>query len=653
MLFFKNRYLSLTSVNIVCRYLLLAFMFLISGKTHAQIPADTLFIKADGGTYALNQHLYYYQSSKKLSPVLAYQLADKGVFTKLYPNEAINVGITDDYFWAVFTLNNQLRTAGSFYFQLNNPNLNLVQLFQKTDSGYLSLGRAGVSLPFHTRPYNHYDLVFPITLQPGATGSYVVLMDKRGEIFSAKPTLVDAQTFKEQEQKLYVLLGVLIGIMVFNILVNLFLWLTIKDKIHLLYAIYVLATMAWLFSNMGLDFQYLFPNDPSFFAISQGVFGGITMVLMAQLASVFLGLKRNNSLFKPWLNTAKIVVLVQTPLWYVIYRWFPHLNWLKEIQSTVFIMAILCIAVCIVLVAVEKVRQKYAPAWFYLAAMSYLAFSIFKTCFTVLVYHDISKIVSPPSDVQIGLVVESIIIFLGIIYRYNLYKKERENLQHKLIQQRFEMMQEIVEAQEDERKRIAQDIHDDVGSTLGTLLLHISNNPNNHDQKDHASHYEKSIDLGRKAIKDLRNIAHDLLPKDFTERGIFRILNSRVDELNIVGNIRFTLITDGNDQHITNIFSITIYRIINELVNNILKHSQASLATIQLLVTDVEIIIITEDNGIGLSNGPGTKGIGLKNIYSRIGFLHGKINIDDSDKGTSVIIEIPFEPDANQIKDED
>lgn len=609
-----------------------------------QTVPDTLLIN-NGVNYPLNQHLYYYQSPEKLSPAQAYNLAGTGVFTKLYPDEAINAGITDNYFWAIFTLKNQLSTSGNFYFQVNNPNLNLVQLFQKTAGGFVSLGRGGISLPFHARPYSYYDLVFPITLPAGAEATYVVLMDKREEIFSAKPMLTSARSFKKQEQKFYVLLGIFTGIMGFNILINLFLWLSIKDKIHLLYAIYVLATMAWLFSSVGLDFQYLFPNNPSFFAISQGVFGGITMVLMAQLASVFLGLKRGNSAFKVWLDIAKIVVLVQTPLWYIIYRWFPQLDWLKAIQSTVFIAAILCIAVCIVVVAIEKVRQKYAPAWFYLAAMSYLAFSIFKTCFTVLVYHDISKIISPPSDVQIGLMVESIIIFLGIIYRYNLYKKERENLQQKLVQQQFEMMQEIVAAQENERKRIAQDIHDDVGSTLGTLLLHISNSQESYD--------EKSIDLGRKAINDLRNIAHDLLPKDFTERGIFHILKNRVDELNSIGSIRFTLITDGNDQRIENIFSITIYRIINELVNNILKHAQASLATIQLLVTDIEIIIIIEDNGIGISNSTGTKGIGLKNIYSRIAFLHGKINIDDNPEGTSIIIEIPLKQHANQIKDED
>jgi signal transduction histidine kinase len=258
-----------------------------------------------------------------------------------------------------------------------------------------------------------------------------------------------------------------------------------------------------------------------------------------------------------------------------------------------------------------------------------------------------------PNDMQIGLVIEAVIIFIGIIYRYNLYKNDKEQLLLQLNKQQKETMQQIITAQEEERKRIAQDIHDDVGSTLGSLLLHISSLPGKQQQQDFEqdSHYQKSIAIGQKAISDLRAISHDLLPRDFTELGIFHILQSRVDELNAIGNIHFTLITEGDDKGIEPIFSITIYRIINELINNVLKHSQASSATVQLLMTGTEIIVMLEDNGVGMANNTG-KGIGLKNVLSRTEFLHGKINIDDSAAGTSVIIEIPVENNNLQNRDE-
>ena len=206
------------------------------------------------------------------------------------------------------------------------------------------------------------------------------------------------------------------------------------------------------------------------------------------------------------------------------------------------------------------------------------------------------------------------------------------------------LTENIITIQEQERKRIAEDLHDDIGATLSALHLHISNIP---EQILSGSNilqqfYAKSLSLALKAATDVRGLSHDLLPKDFAELGLFTILQNRIDELNASCNTLFTLITDGKEKELTNIYSVTIYRIINELISNIIHHSQAQIAFIQILINLNELQIIAEDNGIGIPEVKTKNGIGMKNILSRVEFLKGKLNIDSSKKGTTIIINIPI-----------
>src|SRR5690606_1665258 len=101
-----------------------------------------------------------------------------------------------------------------------------------------------------------------------------------------------------------------------------------------------------------------------------------------------------------------------------------------------------------------------------------------------------------------------------------LLKKERTRLQKELAFQELEMNRQIIKAQEDERRRLAQDLHDDVGASLSTLMLHISNLPDIPVwNKETALRYnERSLAIGKKALKDLRSISHDLMPKDFKNK---------------------------------------------------------------------------------------------------------------------------------------
>ena len=144
-----------------------------------------------------------------------------------------------------------------------------------------------------------------------------------------------------------------------------------------------------------------------------------------------------------------------------------------------------------------------------------------------------------------------------------------------------------------------------------------------------------------KACTDLREISHNLMPKNFEQLGLIETLKENFISLNHSGKIAFEFVYQV-EHPIESNMEITIYRIVNELVNNINRHSLATKATIQMLSFNEGINIMAEDNGIGFSQEEDKTGLGMQNIRSRVNYLNGKIQVDSNPNGTTIAIDIPL-----------
>lgn len=628
---------------LIARFSILLYFSILCSYSFAGVQPDTLSI-SNRELYPLNEHLYWLKTKDKITADSAYQLLMNGAGERLAPQQSLNSRFGNDYYWTLFTLKNPGLEDAALFYQFNNPTVNRIEVYKVVDGHIQHRIRTGALFPFKTRGYSYHDFVIPIEIKANQYVTYLIMAEKRGELFSITPELMSAAYFKKKETHVYLVLGIIIGIMVFNILINLFLGISLNYKLHYLYTLYVSVTLLWIFGSIKIDYQLLFPDYPLLFKISQPLTGGITMILMAQLAIVFLQLKKSKTRIFVMLNAAKWLLIAILPFRVALYMAFPKYAWLGQKASIIYLIAIAGIAIGMVWAAVVRIRQGFKPAWFYLAAIAYLAFSIFKTCYTVLYMADVSDLISVPSDIQQGIIVETIIIFIGIIYRYNLYKKEKEELNNKLTEQKIEMTNRIVIAQEEERKRIAQDLHDDVGATLSTLLLHVTNLPDKPEWQTPfaVQHNQRSITISRKALTDLRNISHDLLPKDFNTLGFFQVLQNRIEEINTLNRTRFWLNTEGDDHLLSEMQAITLYRITNELVTNIIKHARAARSNIDVVVMAPTVTILVDDDGIGFDDITTKNGIGIKNVHSRVGFLNGNINIDKNKQGTTIIVTVPI-----------
>lgn len=234
-----------------------------------------------------------------------------------------------------------------------------------------------------------------------------------------------------------------------------------------------------------------------------------------------------------------------------------------------------------------------------------------------------------------------------ILLLYNRRRlKQRADYERRLNRQRGDLLGAVIEAQDGERKRIAQDIHDTLGSMLSAVKLNLSRLEADTQvlSREQTLAYQTGIRLLDQASTELRNIARNIMPAGLSKIGLPAAVKGFLDTLGASPGLAITYNVHGLDQRLPEALEISLYRILMELINNVIRHAKATQLTIQLIRHPTYVNIVVEDNGIGLelsSAGP-PRGMGMSNIISRINYLKGTIDIDAKrGTGTTVLIDVP------------
>ena len=159
---------------------------------------------------------------------------------------------------------------------------------------------------------------------------------------------------------------------------------------------------------------------------------------------------------------------------------------------------------------------------------------------------------------------------------------------------------------------------------------------------DNMAVFERSLDMIDNSIKELRRVAHNMMPELLTKFGLDEALKEYCNTINATNLLSLKYQSMGMDSRLEKSIEIITYRIIQELLNNIMKHAAATEAMVQLIKEDGRFSIIVEDNGKGFdtSSLKNDKGAGLINIQSRVDYLKGRLDIhSEAGKGTLVNIE--------------
>jgi signal transduction histidine kinase len=197
----------------------------------------------------------------------------------------------------------------------------------------------------------------------------------------------------------------------------------------------------------------------------------------------------------------------------------------------------------------------------------------------------------------------------------------------------------LIEGQETERNRIAKELHDG-------LCVELANTKH----KIELAIKETNLEILFEAINKIdeissttRNISHNMSPYVLKRYGLGHAFNDFIEQTEKQTDIKFNVHLYGLENRLDETLEISLYRIVQELTANIIKHSRATEAEIQILQNEEKINIVISDNGIGFNDKTiiTNNGIGLQNVKSRIEILNGVINIDSQEQhGTTIIIEI-------------
>ncbi len=246
------------------------------------------------------------------------------------------------------------------------------------------------------------------------------------------------------------------------------------------------------------------------------------------------------------------------------------------------------------------------------------------------------------------IIASSLGLLLLLLYiRYLKYKhRQKMKMEMAILNQKEQQTKKILQAEVKERKRIGEELHDGLGQYLSLIKLKIT------DYLDKVTPDENKLNSGLlslktiidQALNELRNISHNLSPIFLQEKGLSSALVDLTNRIrnNCKCNIELE-ITGLNNKKLSNEIEHTLYRIVQELLNNVIRHAQAENVFMQIVCNESELTLMVEDDGKGFDKEKANKGMGLININTRLANMGGTFEVDTMpERGTIISVSMPL-----------
>lgn len=594
-----------------------------------------LLIAASYSSFASDIYIYE-DKNRTLSPQKVKELFIAGEFNPL-PQGDFNPGFTKSNFWLA------IKPSGSAADQnliVGNAHINRLEFYTANPGGIHLMYQTGDYYPFKQRPLRHRFFVFPI--EAGLNSLYLIKVDKHNESLQLRVEILSDEHFFQRTSKESLITGILWGITVLLILFGCFLFITVKEKLYLYYVLYILSGTLWILADKGYGYQFLWPDSPDFASLARPIFNCIAMIMLLEFMQVFIRQTKASIFYKP-------ILIIKFIAGFTSFAFLVYPDGLY--QYSFFFLGLLIFTgistqVLIALSLAEKIRQNNVQAWYYLISIFMLiVFSI-----TELLVHTGNS--GPQINylsnygIQTGLIIEAIILTFGLAHRFNTYKNEKEHLLLEVNRKQNEITERIIETQEMERKKIADQLHDDIGSLLSVVSLQLSSVLENSRKTDSRIKLRKAREVLESVSETVRSISHTLNPLAIEKYGFKNAITDLFNNINLADKLHIEYIIMGFEDHKNADMNLIndLYRIIKELVNNVIKHSEASHCLIQVIEHEDSISVMVEDNGKGIMDENKLKnGIGIENIRARINYFEGQIEfLGMPDGGLLINIEIPL-----------
>lgn len=610
----------LNSVVILSAFLFSGMLF----PLQSQVPVIQLNSDIDGNR--VTNQLAAGTSEVLLSPE---QIWDRLRFEGL--SAVSNFGFTEEYHWVGFTAVNE-SDASIWLLEIMNPHINEIFMYMRAHHGdeWVQLDHTGRATPFSSRRVAHFNFVLPIELDDGDQADILLILDKRRSSLSYHMKLHSVDGFNTAQQVHYAAYGIYFGMFFLVILATAIAFLTSYNRIYLSYLFYVLAVGLFVFNDTGLAHQYIYPWSDTIGGAARIVLIYAVLLTFIRFTQHYFNIDQVFPKINRLLNLIIASIIVHGAIYYFFTDWF-------RINATLMIvilysMILFTIGLAIYTVALYYKIEKQISILFITAfSFIFVAGGIFISQEFGLL-PEFQTLFTP---IQIGSALEIVFLSFALAWRVRMVEKDQLTLKDRIHRLKMEKLVAYIDGSEREKNRISMDLHDSVGNRLAQLKRKITGS---RDITDEAEHELNEI------ITDVRSISHELSPPGIDLTGIRQNLNHLVKEKNEVSGIDYTFQTMDLPENLPEKLSVQLYRIVQEAIQNIEKHSRANRAEIQLIGYSNELVLTIEDNGVGLSSELGTtNGIGLDNIKKRVDYLGGTLDLTGlKGKGVQLLMIFPI-----------
>lgn len=219
-------------------------------------------------------------------------------------------------------------------------------------------------------------------------------------------------------------------------------------------------------------------------------------------------------------------------------------------------------------------------------------------------------------------------------------------------QQRIRVMQGAIDAEEQERRKIADQLHDEVGGLLSLATLNLSSTLEKGREDGRSEEkLRKTQDVLQMVSTTIRELSHRLTPLAIEKYGFRRAVEDMVEAINVSGKLSVQLVMVGlmDSGRYPAAFLNDLYRMLQELLHNVVKHAAASHVMVEVVEHDQMISVMVDDDGVGIQKDNTVKGNGLETVRSKIAYLKGRVGIERKQEGgTLVVIEVPAPREAGE-----
>ncbi|WP_316821888.1 7TM diverse intracellular signaling domain-containing protein [Pedobacter gandavensis] len=533
--------------------------------------------------------------------------------------------------WVKIPINSLLKYNNFDFIDLQNPHINFLKCWIVKDGKIIrQFNQTGDNLPFVTRPLPTASFVFPVEGAIYKDADFVMVTDKRYTRLDLPIHFYSEAVYLKESQSRNLLTGLSIGILLFALIFNFYLFLSMRQTLYLWYSIYLLMIVFYLGTNLGELFRYFYPewpflNDiirPAAFALSfvpQVQFFNELMELKTKMPKIYLF---NIRLLKVFVALFIIAVLTSASGDYRIQSYWVFANRILYPLSLLIILveAIYCF----------RKGLKYSI----FAVASFSGIVVFIVIYVLQQTELLVRNNFTVNAIYIGLFFEGMIMALGLAWRFKSYKEDSERMSAEYQLQQENIFKETATYQQKEMQRMSSLLHDTVGANLGFLRLETDNMPLTEQGRTKIA--TAITQLGH----EVRAMSHGFSPLVLQNKGLYQSIEEMVQLIHRNNQIDLQFEWLGKKEGMPIQHEILIYRMVQEILQNMLKHSKASSGFLQIMIEQGLISIYAEDNGIGLKEDHVNDGLGLKSLENLVELLKGRFNIDSSEnKGFSISIE--------------